>query len=121
MSTRGAVAVPIDGGGWRGRYVHAGAHLRPTLVAILRRDGYAAAVATLTGAHGWSTITGDPDVEVPDYLQPERFRAVPGYGLAYTDEEAPDQWVTPDTAAADWVEVVYVLTPDGVVEVEVER
>lgn len=96
--------------------------MRPVLVEILRRDGYAATIAALTAAHGWSTITGEPDVDVPDYLEPERFRAVPGYGLAYSDDEAPaDWWITPESAAADWIELVYLLTPDGVAVLDVER
>lgn len=119
MSTRGVVAVPLEGGGWRGRYVHWGDGLRPVLVDILKRDGYAAAVGTLTRHHGWSTITGDPDAVLPDYLEPDRFQAVPGYGVAYTPAEFDDEWITPDTLDGSWLEVVYLLTPDGVAVLEV--
>ena len=119
MSTRAAVAVPLEGGGWRGRYVHWGGGIRPALVAILRRDGYTGAVQTLTRHHGWSTITGDPDAVLPDYLEPDRFQAVPGYGVAYTPSEYPDEWLTPETVAGSWLEVVYLLTPDGVAALEV--
>ena len=114
MSTRAVVAVP-DPAGWRGRYVHWGADLRPALVTILRRDGYAAAVNTLTATFGWSEVTGDPAAALdPDRHEPDRFQAVPGYGIAYTPAEYGDEWVTPDNAGEYWVEVVYVLTPDGV-------
>lgn len=118
MGTRAAVAVPVAGGTWRGRYVHWGADLAPALRAVLIRDGYARAVEVLTVEHdGWSKLTGDPAVELDPDFHDDRFSAVPGYGIAYTEAQwdgEPAQWITPDTVEDYGVEVVYVLTPDGV-------
>jgi hypothetical protein len=59
MGTRAAVAVPGEGGTWRGRYVHWGADLAPALRAVLIRGGYARAVEVVTVDHdGWSQVTG---------------------------------------------------------------
>jgi hypothetical protein len=61
MGTRAAVAAPVEGGGWRGRYVHWGADLAPALREVLIRDGYAPGDEVLTVEHyGWSQLTEDP-------------------------------------------------------------
>ena len=124
MSTRGAVAFP-DGSSWRGRYVHHGDDLAPTLRAILARDGYAGAVdALILERYGWSQVTGETSPALDPGVHDARFTAVPGYGIAYTtvdDQSAPDDWVTPDTWQDFDVERVYVLTGDGVVELHPRR
>lgn len=118
MSTKGAVVVPWQGS-WRGRYVHWGAALAPALRSILNRDGYARAVEVLTVEnYGWSEVTGDLAPELRP-VHDDRFRAVPGYGIAYTEADGqatPDDWVTPDTWPDFLVERVYLLTPDGVAD-----
>ncbi len=116
MSTRGAVVTPW-GDSWRGRYVHWGADLAPALRAILLRDGYSEAAGVLTLRYfGWSEVTGDAAPELRG-VHDERFTAVPGYGIAYTEargQSAPGDWVTPDNWGDYGVELVYLLTPDGV-------
>lgn len=120
MSTRAVVAVPYAGS-WRGRYVHwsgAPEYLRPTLYALVVRDGLDHAAEVLTERHyGWSEVTGDAEVTLREgQAESGRFVAVPGYGIAYTEENdvSAEDWLTPDNLAAAWVEWVYVLTPDGI-------
>lgn len=116
MSTRGAVVTPYFDS-WRGRYVHWGADLGPALRVILLREGYSEAAAMLTLRHyGWSEVTGEAFPELRE-VHDDRFTAVPGYGIAYTEargQSAPGDWVTPETWQDYGVERVYLITPDGV-------
>lgn len=122
MATRGAVAAPVEGGTWRGRYVHWAGDLAPALRVILTRDGYAGAVRVLLTEHyGWSEVTAAPEVELRAGVHDERFTAVPGYGVAYTTargQSDPSEWITPDTWEDYGVEVVYLLTGDGVAVID---
>lgn len=110
MSTRSVVAVPF-GDTWRGRYVHWDGHLvGEVLDRIVERDGYDRAVQVLTVEHfGWSSLDGigqDPDREGSD-----RFVVVPGYGVAYSADEQPDEWIGPDDL--DGLDYLHLLTPEG--------
>lgn len=126
MATRAVVAVP-HGDGWRGRYVHYDGGpetLRPTLYALMVRDGYDTATATLTGVRwGWREVTGAEVVTLREHDDPERVAVVPRYGVEYVDLGTPEWWITPDPhdlrdALVEWV---YLLTPDGIATWSVTR
>jgi hypothetical protein len=90
MSTRSLIGTP-NGDGFRGRYKHSDGYpsgTLPDLLALVKRDGAAKVVQTLTVDHyGWSALYTEQ--EPPEYsvntLEDERFEWVPGYGIAYTD------------------------------------
>lgn len=113
MSTNSVIAMSVDGPP-AGRYVHWDGY--PTgvglaLHAIVARDGLQLAARTLLSDWtGWSTLTGDSDV--PDDREPLRFTPVPGYGLAYTRAEQPDEWIPLAEAERCGAEWAYVLAPD---------
>ena len=118
MSTRSVVAIP-DGDAWKGRYVHWDGYptaMAPSLTDLVRRDGLAKVVLTLTESfYGWSTI--DPNqtrLEDCSGFDAERFTSVPGYGVAPKDQF--DDWHTPDPEA--WTEWAYVLCPAGLLVVK---
>jgi hypothetical protein len=148
MSTRSVVAVP-NGDAWRGRYVHSDGYpsgIGRVLTELVRRDGVQAVrEMVVTGPHyGWSFlenkmpdikgVTPDPDGAwasagaMAHHFGPDgiwgdgRFRAVPGYGAAYTDtvitsmgragyqQVTEDQWLDPDDCATNvFIEWAYVL------------
>lgn len=108
MSTNSVIGVAV-GTGWRGRYVHWDGYpegVGARVWELIQRDGAVLAVQVLTlEHHGWSQIHRD---ELGDYDTPSRFAAVPGYGVAYTDDEHPDEWITPDgdTWGTEWAYIV---------------
>lgn len=129
MSTRSVVAVPLPGGGWKGRYVHFDGYpsgVGSALAKIVQRDGYEKAVQTLTQDHyGWSTVDGEDVQERYQWENDGRFEAVPGYGIAYTDtviegfgfqpgyqQVTSDDWIT-ESGDDQGTEYAYVLHPDS--------
>jgi len=118
MSTNSIVGVPHEGS-WRGRYVHWDGYptaMVPALFAIVARDGYETAVRTLTADHhGWSSVVADAAARLArgePARDPKRFAPVPGYGVAYTDDEQPDEWWGP-SGNGDVEQWAYVLEPTG--------
>lgn len=118
MSTRSVVAIP-DGDAWKGRYVHWDGYptyMAPSLTDLVRRDGLAKVVLTLTESfYGWSTI--DPNetrLEDCSGFDAKQFASVVGFGVAYKDQ--PKEWLTPnDDAGTEWV---YILCPAGLLVVK---
>lgn len=116
MGTRSVVAVATGDQSWRGRYIHWDGYpegVGTVLHGIIKRDGRDLAVKTLTEDHrGWSSLTAEP---APDNsgLGDERSVAVPGYGVAYSDDEQPDEWITDVSIHESWCEFAYVIQKDG--------
>lgn len=113
MATRSVVAVPA-GDGWAGRYVHwdggPGSRL-PILLDLIELDGVEKVAQTIVHDHyGWSHLASDQTTELEDMYRDGRFIAVPGYGVAYTlDQAGGDELFTDTTADPVWIEYVYVL------------
>lgn len=123
MGTRSAIATRYPDGTVKGRYVHWDGYpegVGHNLYTLIARDGLEGAFYTLTEAHyGWSNL--DPSQKEDEPLgagySNRRFVAVPGYGVAYTEEQGqsdPDMWVHLDTS--EWgIEYAYVISPKGLV------
>lgn len=118
MGTRSLVGIPDAEHGWKARYVHWDGYpsgVGEALRVIVNRDGYTAAVKTLTEEnYGWSSINGREEQEMGAGYNDGRFVAVPGYGIAYTTEGDPpqsseDEWQFGDDAEGTWCEWAYVL------------
>lgn len=117
MSTRSAVGTLVNGQ-FKGRYVHfdgypdgVGAALRK----IIDRDGVTKALRVITEEnYGWSSLNGSDDQELERGYHDGRFKAVPGYGVAYTEvdgQSSPEQWIE---NAGEWgTEYIYVIMPSG--------
>lgn len=109
MSTNSVVAEATPNG-FKGRYIHWDGYpegVGQAIATIVRRDGFAEAVKTLVHAHhGWSSVNGE-QTQIAD-RDAKRFTPVPGYGMAYTDDEQPDEWITSSGHA---LEYAYVITP----------
>lgn len=113
MSTRSVVALPRDGG-WEGRYVHSDGYPEarvPILTYLIERDGLDEVISNLIeDNYGWSYLDENQDRTMHQMYRDGRFIARPGYGLAYTYEQAgSDRWLTNNTADALWIEWVYIL------------
>ena len=116
MSTRSCVAIKHEVG-WRGRYIHMDGYpsgVGVELIKILARDGYDKAVTILLEQHyGWSSLdaASPSDKALSPVYDDGRFKAVPGYGIAYTTQDgqsSPEQWITDvgDTMDAEWAYVL---------------
>lgn len=119
MATRSVVAIPA-GDGWIGRYVHwdgsPGSRV-PLLLELVARDGIDKVRQTIVSDHyGWSHLHPEQGPEIAEsWYQDGRFIAVPGYGLAYTREQAGgDEMMTDTTSDPVWIEYVYVLGPHSI-------
>lgn len=114
MATRSVVAIPA-GDGWIGRYVHwdGSPDTRvPLLLELIARDGIDKVRQTIVSDHyGWSHLHPEQGPEITEsWYQDGRFIAVPGYGLAYTQEQADaDPDYTDTTSDPVWIEYAYVL------------
>ena len=144
MGTRSVVALPLDGG-FKGRYIHWDGYptgVGGSLLEIVQRDGVERALEVLTqDNYGWSSLDPAMPAEFEDVIFENRqafvaehgrypvtdpgggdgrFRAVEGYGTAYTtvqNQSSPDEWIT-DTGD-DWgTEWAYVLNPDSITVLE---
>lgn len=124
MGTRSVVAIPLDGG-FKGRYIHWDGYpsgVGENLLDIVRRDGVERAVQVLTEEnYGWSSLNSTGPGEFgPGYEDPGRgdgrFRAVEGYGTAYTTaggQSSPEEWIT--DSSDDWgTEWAYVINPNWI-------
>ena len=125
MGTRSVVALPTADGGFKGRYVHWDGYpegVGLALMVIVARDGVQKAAEVLVrDNYGWSSIDSTQTTVSP-YGEEPRFRAVPGYGVAYTTEQgqsSPDEFVS-NADEETWCEWAYALTPDGVIVWEAE-
>lgn len=126
MGTRSVVAVRY-GDSWRGRYVHWDGYPTGVGQALLeiRRNLYPndldGMVRALTETHrGWSSINAEERVELPDYYESDRFEAVHGIGIGYTDSEASEDWI--EAEGDNWgTEWCYILTPNGIHVLEATR
>ena len=115
MATRSIVAIPA-GDGWLGRYVHwdGGPGTRvPVLMELVKRDGVVPVIDTIIRTnYGWSHLDPDQTPELEGIYSDGRFIAQPGYGVAYTLEQAGGAQMESDTTADPlWIEYVYVLGP----------
>ena len=115
MSTRSIVAIPA-GDGWMGRYVHwdgGPARRLPILQELVKRDGIVPVIDTIVrNNYGWSHLDPEQTHELEGYHTDKRFIAQPGYGVAYTLEQAGgEQMETDQTADPVWIEYVYILGP----------
>ena len=141
MGTRSVVAIPLDGG-FKGRYIHWDGYpsgVGQNLLDIIKRDGLERAIEVLTREnYGWSSLNPDgpdsfdPQIDYKDRAAWEakegrshhsdpgggdgRFRAVKGYGTAYTTvdgQSSPEEWIT--DSSDDWgTEWAYVLNPNWI-------
>jgi hypothetical protein len=109
MSTNSLIVPP---GSTTGRYVHWDGypeHMLEALTAIVQRDGLDKAVQVLTEDHfGWSIIDHDGRQGDP-YPNDDRFEAVPGYGIAYTQAGQVEPWLS----VTDFWGYAYRLTANG--------
>lgn len=113
MSTRSVVALPRDGG-WEGRYVHCDGYPEarvPTLLALIERDGLDAVIEeVIEENYGWSYLDENQTRSMHEIYRDGRFISRPGYGVAYTEEQAgSDRWLDNLTADALWIEWVYIF------------
>lgn len=113
MSTRSVVAIPA-GDGWQGRYVHFDGYPEgrvPVLLALIQRDGLEKVIQTVIHDHyGWSYLDPEQGDDLINTYRDGRFIAVPGYGVAYTKEQAgADEWMTDTSSDPLWIEYAYVL------------
>jgi len=114
MATRSVVAIPA-GDGWIGRYVHwdgSPDSRVPVLLELIARDGIDKVRQTIVSDnYGWSHLTPEQGPEITEsWYRDGRFIAVPGYGLAYTREQADaDPNYTDTTSDPVWIEYAYVL------------
>ena len=114
MATRSVVAIPA-GDGWIGRYVHwdgSPDSRVPVLLDLIARDGIDRVRQTIVSDnYGWSHLHPEQGPEIAEsWYQDGRFIAVPGYGLAYTREQADaDPDYTDTTSDPVWIEYAYVL------------
>lgn len=120
MGTRSVIAIPDATHEWRGRYIHwdgYSAGVGEALRRIVLRDGYTAAIHTLTEEHyGWSSVNAKDEPELGFGMQDDRFAAVPGYGVAYTTEQgqsSPDDWIFADGDDCG-TEYAYLLGEGGI-------
>ena len=128
MSTHSIVGIPY-GDGFRGRYVHCDgypSYQARVLEELVQRDGRDQVVKALTYEnYGWSHLdpTYGPDIDHEMYRD-GRFRAVAGYGLAYTDtvldfggrkyqQTNEAEWWPNDNGDYCYAEWAYILTPQG--------
>ena len=146
MGTRSVIAVPLDGGfqgrycHWDGYPTGVGKDLQ----ALVNRDGLDTVIRVLTqDNYGWSGLMLDMGAEFDTdfgydadgiaarnafiaehgrYPQTDpgrgdgRFRAVEGYGTAYTTvagQSSPDEWIR-HTDTDTWCEWGYILNPDHI-------
>lgn len=119
MSTRSAVGT-LANGEFKGRYVHfdgypdgVGAALRK----IIDREGVARALRVITEEnYGWSSLDGSENPTLERGYHDGRFKAIPGYGIAYTEVDGqsdPSQWIE---NVGEWgTEYIYIIMPDGTV------
>jgi len=115
MATRSVVAIPA-GDGWMGRYVHwdgSPDSRVPILLKMVKRDGIVPVIDTIVrNNYGWSHLDPDQTHELDGYHTDGRFLARPGYGVAYTREQAGGEQMETDTTADPlWIEYVYILGP----------
>ena len=113
MATRSVVAIPA-GDGWMGRYVHWDGYPEgrlPILLELVARDGLDQVVQTVVqGNYGWSHLDPEAGMQMDDMYQDGRFIPVPGYGMAYTLDQAGGAEMMTDTDTDPvWIEYVYVL------------
>lgn len=103
MATRGAVAIRNPNGGIQGRYVHWDGHVLESQVRrLIARDGVKKVVQTIIfDNYGWSDLDSTLGVNEEPTLgsgyTDGRFKAVAGYGTAYTTvqgQSSPDDWIT---------------------------
>ena len=122
MATRSVVAIPA-GDGWMGRYVHwdgsPGSRL-PVLLDLVKRDGLDAVIRTvIEDNYGWSYLDSTQTHELDGYHTDGRFIARPGYGAAYTLNQAGGSQMETDTTADPvWIEYVYIMGPRTITVLE---
>ena len=112
MSRRTLVGGLTDGGVYV-TYVHNGGCM-PTLRNLIQRDGVDTVLGTLLTARdgGWSLL--NPREDGTDDWLGDRGRAVPGYGVAYTDNPGTMPVRFPEAWSDDyWADAVYLLQGDG--------
>lgn len=120
MGTRSVVAARQEDGSWSGRYVHWDGYpegVGQAVKEIVARHGREAAIKTLmVDNYGWSSVDGAEVQELGVGYDDGRFRAVPGYGVAYTTEQNqshPEDWITSEDTGDSWLEYVHIIELDG--------
>ena len=120
MGTRSVVAARQDDGSWRGRYVHWDGYpegVGQAVKEIIARDGREKAIQTLmVDNYGWSAVNAQDEQDLGLGYTDGRFRAVPGYGVAYTTEQNQshsEEWYGPEDLEGSWIEYVHIIEPDG--------
>lgn len=128
MATRGAVAIRDKDGSTRGRYVHwDGQALEADVKHLIERDGVEKVIQTLIVDHyGWShldsTLGADESPTLGTGYRDGRFKAIAGYGVAYTthqDQSRPDMWV--EDLGDMMTEYIVVIENDGSLTVLTEH
>jgi hypothetical protein len=81
------------------------------LLALIQRDGLEKVIQTVIHDHyGWSYLDPEQGDDLINTYRDGRFIAVPGYGVAYTKEQAgADEWMTDTSSDPLWIEYAYVL------------
>lgn len=118
MGTRSAVGVRNENGEWKGRYVHWDGYpsgVGKTLQDLIKRDGPQKVVQTVVlENYGWSALNGEVHPQLGLGYSDGRFKAIQGYGVAYTEvdgQSSPNDWITEDDAG--WTEYIYLIHDDG--------
>lgn len=125
MGTRSVVAARQDDGSWSGRYVHWDGYpdgVGRAVKEIVARDGRERAIQVLmVENYGWSSVDSQDQQVLGVGYDDGRFRAVPGYGIAYTTEQNQshaEDWITDTDTGDSWLEYVHIIEPDGSVTSE---
>lgn len=138
MSTRSVIAIP-DGDQYKGRYCHSdgypswngrvlhelvNAHGVEKVRRILVEDNFywssikAEATTETTNSEDLYTRNSDGGRTWHRHMayncDPERFKFVPGFGMAGTENQtSPDEWHLPEHEPDSWCEWVYILADAG--------
>lgn len=122
MGTRSVVAARQEDGSWRGRYVHWDGYpdgVGAAVQEIVKRDGRDQAIETLLVQNfGWSSVDAQREQELGSGYTDGRFRAVPGYGVAYTTEQNQshsEDWYDAESVRNEggYIEYVHIIELDG--------
>lgn len=127
MGTRSIIAKQM-GDTWQGRYAHWDgypAHMAGSLFHIVNRDGVQVAINNLIEENFyWSSINEfmTTEDELGVGYTDGRFKNVPGYGCAGTNEQSSsDEWWGPEEVAGSWIEWVYIISDKGLMVIDVIR
>jgi hypothetical protein len=96
-----------------------------SLFHIANRDGVQVAINNLIEENFyWSSINEfmTTEDELGVGYTDGRFKNVPGYGCAGTNEQSSsDEWWGPEEVAGSWIEWVYIISDKGLMVIDVIR